>query len=88
MRNDLPDHPEIACALRTGYPRPLPPHVTCSDCGKELYGDDPVYTPDGETICEDCMEERIQEMKMSDLADALGIGRTTASDRLEEIRER
>lgn len=86
--NDIPDHPEIACALRTGYPRPLPPHIVCHDCDRELYGDDPVYTPDGVTVCEDCMEERIREMNTSVLADALGIERTTASDRLEEFHER
>lgn len=86
--NDVPDHPEIACALRTGYPRPLPPHITCADCDKELYGDDPVYTPDGVTVCEDCMKERIHEMTTSELAEALGIDCTTASNRLEELHER
>lgn len=25
MRYDLPDHPDIACALRTGYPRDMLP---------------------------------------------------------------
>lgn len=86
--NNIPDHPEIACALRTGYPRPLQPHITCADCDKELYGDDLVYAPDGVIVCEDCMETRIQEMDTSALAAALGIACTTAGNRLEEIHER
>lgn len=87
MRNELMDHPEIDHALRTGYPRPLPPHITCADCDRELYGDDPVYTPGGITICEDCMKARFEEMDTPELADALGIDRVTAYSRLEEPYE-
>lgn len=85
---DIPDHPEIARALRTGYPRPLPPHVTCRDCDKELYGDDPVYLVDGAIVCEGCLEERIDEMMIADLAERLGMERTTAGEYLEGLHER
>lgn len=86
--NSIPDHPEIARALRTGYPGLPQPHITCADCDRELYGDDLVYAPDGVMVCEDCMEARIQEMDTSELAAALGVTCTTAGSRLEELHER
>lgn len=39
MMADIPDHPEIACALATGYPHPVKEYfVNCEDCGNELTG--------------------------------------------------
>lgn len=80
---DIPDHPEIACALRTGYPRPLPPHIKCAECEIELTGESPVYEVDGRRLCEDCFESYIDDMPLEDLAEKLGYNHTTAESLLE-----
>ena len=81
----LPDHPEIARTLRTGYPYPLKT-LFCADCGCELTGD--IFISDGDVICADCLKERLLESySIDDLADAFDIQKTTASDYLEESEE-
>ena len=80
---NIPDHPEIACALATGYPHPvkeLEP-VNCTDCGTELAGEDEVFIYDGEPCCENCCRTRIDEdFFLSDIAKALQIPMKTAAD--------
>lgn len=69
----VPEHPEVARCLATGYPHPLRPEVTCCDCGKSMNYDDS-FNWDGDIICEMCLKERIDEnFNISEIAGALGI---------------
>ena len=84
---EIPDHPEIACALRTGYPREYK-SVQCADCQQEFSGEQKLYISDGDIVCGDCLKERILEAySIDDLADAFDIRKTTAGDYLEELEE-
>lgn len=83
----IPDHPEIACALRTGYPRPYK-SVRCEDCGSEMSGSHRMYIDNGDVLCGSCLKARIlDEYTTDDLADAFDIRKTTAGDYLDEIME-
>jgi len=73
MLTDIPDHPDIARALATGYPHPEKPCIRCCDCNKSLTDKD-VYDWDGDFLCEGCVKERIEEnFTISEIAAALGI---------------
>ena len=79
----IPEHPEIACALATGYPKPPkePDPVNCTDCGLELEGENTVFIYDGEPCCENCCRDRIEEeFDMSYIAERLGIRHESATD--------
>lgn len=73
----IPDHPEIARALATGYPGPIherPIVIPCSGCGAELAEDDLVYDWMGELICETCVKIRMEEdFSIQEIAEAMGI---------------
>ncbi len=75
MLTNIPEHPDIARTLATGYPRPsVRPPAHCCDCGKELWGDDSVFDWDGDQLCETCVKDRIEEnFDIRAVADALGI---------------
>ena len=80
---EIPDHPEIACALRTGYPRQIR-YVRCADCGKQFSGDHKMYLSDGDLICGGCLRDRILEnYDDDDLAEAFGMEKTTACEMIE-----
>lgn len=84
---EIPDHPEIACALRTGCPREYK-SVQCADCEQEFSGDERIYISDGDAVCADCLKERLLEAySIDDLADAFDIRKTTAGDYLEELED-
>ncbi len=75
---DIPEHPEIAMALATGYPHPERPCIHCCDCDKALTNED-VFDWDGDILCEGCVKERIEEnYTISEIAVALGIPRKPA----------
>ena len=81
---EIPDHPEIARALRTGYPRPYR-YVLCADCGGEFSEDHTMYISGGDLICGKCLLDRILEnYDTDDLAEALGVESTAVRDYLEE----
>ena len=83
----IPEHPEIEMALRTGYPHESK-SVKCADCEQEFSGDEIIYISDGDSICADCLNERLLEAySIDDLADAFDIRKTTAGDYLEESEE-
>lgn len=83
----IPDHPDIARTLLTGYPHESKT-VICADCEKELYGDEKIYISDGDTVCGDCLKKRIlEDYDIDDFADAFDIRKTTAGDYLDEIME-
>ena len=87
QRLEIPDHPDIARTLLTGYPHESK-GIICADCEKEMYGDEKVYISDGDTVCGDCLKERLLEAyDIDDLADAFDIRKTTAGDYLEELEE-
>lgn len=57
----IPDHPAIARAERTGYPGGYTePILRCKVCGEELDADDRVYSDEDGVIvgCEYCLEVR------------------------------
>ena len=85
---EIPDHPEIACALRTGSPRECK-SILCADCQcEELYGDKKIYIRNDDIICGDCLKEWILEnYDIDELADAFDIRRTTADDYFEKSEE-
>ena len=73
MANDIPDAPDIARTLRTGYPGEphFPPE--CPRCGDPM---DTAYLIDGEWECGECFEGWLDELFTSDparIADALEI---------------
>ena len=87
QRLEIPDHPDIARTLLAGYPHESK-GIICADCEKEMYGDEKVYISDGDTVCGDCLKERILEAyDIDDLADAFDIRRSSVSEYLEEITE-
>ena len=87
QRLEIPDHPDIARTLLTGYPHESK-GIVCTDCEKEMYGDEKVYISDGDTVCSDCLKERILEAyDIDDLADAFDIRRSSVNEYLEEITE-
>ena len=84
---EIPDHPDIARTLFTGYPHESK-SVKCADCEQEFYGDERIYICDGDAVCADCLKERLLEAySIDDLADAFDIRKTTAGDYLEESEE-
>lgn len=85
----IPDHPDIANALRTGYPYGDDrPEIVCEDCGDSLISTERVYFFDGEPVCEKCALERIEEQfSIHDIADKLGITSKTVADYAEELSE-
>lgn len=84
---EIPDHPDIARTLLTGHPHESK-SVKCADCEQEFYGDERIYICDGDTVCADCLKERLLEAySIDDLADAFDIRKTTAGDYLEESEE-
>ena len=69
----IPDAPDIARTLRTGYPDEpyFPPE--CPRCGDPM---DTEYLIDGEWVCRECFEEWLDELFSNDpdrIADALSI---------------
>lgn len=76
-RLEVPDHPDVARALRTGYPRQYD-HLMCADCGSEMTGSNRVYISDGDTVCGTCLTRRILEnYSIDDLAEAFDVRCTT-----------
>jgi hypothetical protein len=65
---DIPDHPEIECAMRTGYPswgQEEDNRTYCGECGCELDDEDNVYTTDHyEFLCEDCLKMLHRKAKL------------------------
>lgn len=85
---EIPDHPEIARALRTGHPRSYK-HLMCADCGAEMAGSHLVYVCDGDTVCGACLKKQIlKNYSIDDLAEAIGVRSTTVSDYIEEQEDK
>jgi hypothetical protein len=83
----IPDHPEIAHALRTGHPHNSN-SVKCADCEQDFYGDETMYISDGELVCGNCMKDRLLDAHgIADLAAAFDIAGTTVSDYLTNNME-
>lgn len=63
---DLPDAPDIACALRTGYPR-LPETHQCRLCGApaQCFGRDNYW-------CFDCARRAFDALSDEDAVELLG----------------
>lgn len=93
---NLPDHPEIACAMSTGYPCPIPKeHIECGDCSATLIGNDEVYEwPDAHrglyakpvALCEDCFVERVNSLCATEKANRLGVTHYNVTDHFEELK--
>lgn len=80
---NIPDHPAVACALRTGYPEPEhePEPVVCAHCGREMTGRENVYLYEGDPVCGDCCAEMIRrDLSVDVLAELVGIATMTAED--------
>ena len=80
MANNIPDAPDIARTLRTGYPDTphFPPE--CPRCGDAM---DTTYLIDNQWQCAECFEEWLDELFSSDparIADALEIPHRRADD--------
>lgn len=81
----IPDHPDIARALSTGYGRAFRA-VRCTSCRAEFTGDSPLYNYYGDILCRTCFRRSLLDDKNTDeLADAFNIDKTTAFDVLERI---
>lgn len=80
----IPEHPDIARALRTGYPRPYK-SVRCKDCQQEFSGGDQMYIDAGDIICGKCLKDRLLDAYgIADLAAAFDIQGVTVEEYLEE----
>ena len=57
MRNNVPDHPDVAAMLLTGYPSYIQQDsVHCCECGKPL-DDETIYEDRyHEYLCLDCLK--------------------------------
>lgn len=57
MSYSLPDHPDIASALRTGYPvNGQPKPIYCGECGQRLDCEHEIYEDQGyDYLCKDCL---------------------------------
>ena len=80
MANDIPDAPDIARTLRTGYPdEPYSP-PECPRCGDAM---DTAYLIDNQWQCGECFEEWLDEQFTTNparIADALEIPHWRADD--------
>ena len=88
--SDIPEHPDIASALQTGYPAGIKelPSVRCSDCGMELSGDDLVFDYDGDSLCGNCFIDCLTEdMSPEDIAKRMGFIVKDADTYAEEMEE-
>lgn len=84
---ELPDHPEIARAMRTGYPYPAPAEsLECTDCGADLVGDDEVYDWDTDLVCEDCFLDRLLYLTPNEKAKRLGVDHYTVTEHFENMK--
>ena len=57
MYDNIPDHPDVASALRTGYPvwgQPTPIH--CCECGKNLEDEEVYEDRYNEYLCLECLK--------------------------------
>ena len=83
----IPDHPEIAQALRTGHPHNTEPlGWKCLYCDRELADDENLYDYDGDLICDNCFTEQLLEnMSAEDLAKRLGFRCNTVAAFAEEL---
>lgn len=80
----IPEHPDIAMALRTGYPHKCR-SIQCADCGREFFGDAAMYISDGELVCGECLKDRIlANYSIADLAAAFDIAGSTVAEHLEQ----
>ena len=71
---EIPDHPDVAYALATGYPEPEKPSIRCEYCGEEICGSEPIFFYDGDRICENCCRDKIEEdFSIAEIADKLNI---------------
>lgn len=56
---ELNNHPDIECAMRTGFASRIRDLPRCPECGEELTIDDWVFVRGGEVLgCEHCIERR------------------------------
>lgn len=85
----LPDHPDIANALRTGYPHgDNSPEIICDDCGEYLTSTERVYIIDNAPLCRRCALNYIEaNFDVEEIADKLGITSKTVWDYKEELNE-
>ena len=84
----LPDHPDIARTLVTGYPVDVPV-IHCDRCKAEMSGREKVYLYAGLWYCRKCFIDRIiATADMESFADALAgileFGVTTVQEIIEE----
>ena len=83
----IPEHPEIANTLRTGYPH-RSRSVKCTDCQQAFCGNEKMYIDEGELVCGYCMKNRLLDVhSIADLAEAFDIQGTTVSDYLTNNME-
>lgn len=79
----IPDHPDIARALRTGYPHECRT-VRCFDCKNDFNGDYVMYVFGSVIFCNGCMRRRIsQACDVAPLAKAFE--KTTAGKIIYEL---
>ena len=55
MWQDLPDHPDIAETMRTGYPSHMQGELVCDRCGDELLADEVYEDDEYECLCMGCL---------------------------------
>lgn len=81
---NVPDHPEIARTLATGYPR-IFRTVYCTGCGAELSGGHKLYRYGGELLCGKCFRgQLLNNVDTEELAEAFDIESVFAGDFLAE----
>ena len=74
---NIGEHPQIANALRYGYPDAPKRGLSCDKCGwqPDSDEDDSLWRDNGGVICGTCLEEELKDLPLEDLAQAFGCER-------------
>lgn len=52
----FPNHPEIECAMKTGYPSwNQPKEIYCNECGRDITDEEQYFDHTHETLCKRCL---------------------------------
>lgn len=63
------DHPDIVRIERTGYLYDSKLFGICEECEFEISEGYEMYEYEGETLCEECMDKKLEELKRECLAE-------------------
>lgn len=78
LKHYLPDH--TATIQRTGYPAGTLELPICDRCHQEIGWEERIYRLEDGWVCEDCFKEDLEDLGLFEIAVALGVQTSSASD--------